>query len=1363
MFSRKLYYDDFDKLFPKRHEIINAEDKKFTDNNNNNLSSDANRDIINNIEKEYGLFFKPATLVEKNHLITYSQTLKQKEYRLHMFGSVYDGTNIHVTIKNCPIYIVIYPSFKNISIEQNKTVHQDNISDEDMNKIHNIAINEVKDILNKYKKGKFNKSDNIDIKKEEVLYRKIANDGFYVKKKKCTRIYFNTNIEREDAIKTLSEHIRLTTAHNKNPNFIIAEDDLEAKMYNILTRQNNNFSTVSWLHIKKFTYFQPTSKNTYDRRWSKYKLNIECDFNDIIILNQENFAVEHPNFANKFNFANKNILLTWDSETERQDPTKDAKYSTPFMYGLTAHYFNSSKPLIKIVISSIDIDYLNLNRDLSPDLGHNLGDNLNDDLNHDLVVIITKDEKELLLCLADVIEEIQPTLIVGHNDREFDWKVTVKRLKKYDLLLDFYHKLNPLNEHFISDYETLKRNGKYKKNMYKLTPDVMLNHKLFDFNSIILLDTSALFRKLNPKSRSYNLNFVCKVNGLDGKEYMPYQTMWEIAEKRDAKRMIKVAIYCAVDALRCCEYLNKIGILLDIESKVELSKTTLKDGFTRANSHKVANIICVYYEPNELDSCFPLNPNKYNKSPNKVKETISGGFVRNVLIKTLNRETPSFALDFSSLYPSIIMGFNLSPETLVYTNERKEELENQGFILYPINVTTSIGKEYKAWSVRHNEDIDKMGAIARMELDLFKRRKAIRNDYYEELESFVKTAKPEWIINNKDEFDAKVLEFLTLKGKQEALKEFMNSVYGVFAQDISVFFNIYISGAITSIGQQQAKMVGNNLTDEGYKIVYGDTDSVYVIGPESEYTQIREDHKSGKLDLLEYHTALVNKTFDLAKLKFNSVNSMLREINQTSYLKVAYEEVLHPAQYFMPKNYAGLAHIAKVNFNIDQNNIPKNIMVRGIDAIKQGFEQFIINTTWKILRRMMSIYETLDTEAIIKEELKNVFDNLDKYDISMFIKTAQYKPHKKNIKVNNFVKRMMLEHGNALENNDEIGMQLYKVPEPNNKFDFTIVKKQIKYTINGKKIPLSGADKMEYIEVVQHFNLPIDYEYFIAKSFGGTCAKFLSYKPEFNFDQSKLNSHGFVSTNDNKKISALAKKYIIEYCATLNSSNNLVNFGNIGQSGIKYSHYYKVFLEYLHNYNRRKYISINGFADLLQLIGGSNYTLNCDEHNLGDINRNSNDANNKSNDKSDNNTFSGYHKIIKKYVESTTEHIIKNMNYEQYDTNNDDNSSLGNRRKMTDIIYNQIKELSVSKNILLDKLTENKITKTCISYNTFINNIILTTRDAEYIDNDYISSVVEEIELDDNLYEQLIALNKIVSDLLSIEMSWAVLKLIANQ
>lgn len=1329
MFSRKLYYDDFDKLFPKRHEIINAEDKKFTDNNNNNLSSDANRDIINNIEKEYGLFFKPATLVEKNHLITYSQTLKQKEYRLHMFGSVYDGTNIHVTIKNCPIYIVIYPSFKNISIEQNKTVHQDNISDEDMNKIHNIAINEVKDILNKYKKGKFNKSDNIDIKKEEVLYRKIANDGFYVKKKKCTRIYFNTNIEREDAIKTLSEHIRSITAHNKNSNFIIAEDDLEAKMYNILTRQNNNFSTVSWLHIKKFTYFQPTSKNTYDRRWSKYKLNIECDFNDIIILNQENFAVEHPNFANKFNFANKNILLTWDSETERQDPTKDAKYSTPFMYGLTAHYFNSSKPLIKIVISSIDIDYSN--------------DNLNDDLNHDLVVIITKDEKELLLCLADVIEEIQPTLIVGHNDREFDWKVTVKRLKKYDLLLDFYHKLNPLNEHFISDYETLKRNGKYKKNMYKLTPDVMLNHKLFDFNSIILLDTSALFRKLNPKSRSYNLNFVCKVNGLDGKEYMPYQTMWEIAEKRDAKRMIKVAIYCAVDALRCCEYLNKIGILLDIESKVELSKTTLKDGFTRANSHKVANIICVYYEPNELDSCFPLNPNKYNKSPNKVKETISGGFVRNVLIKTLNRETPSFALDFSSLYPSIIMGFNLSPETLVYTNERKEELENQGFILYPINVTTSIGKEYKAWSVRHNEDIDKMGAIARMELDLFKRRKAIRNDYYEELESFVKTAKPEWIINNKDEFDAKVLEFLTLKGKQEALKEFMNSVYGVFAQEISVFFNIYISGAITSIGQQQAKMVGNNLTDEGYKIVYGDTDSVYVIGPESEYTQIREDHANGKLDLLEYHTALVNKTFDLAKLKFNTVNAMLREINQTSYLKVAYEEVLHPAQYFMPKNYAGLAHIAKVNFNIDQNNIPKNIMVRGIDAIKQGFEQFIINTTWKILRRMMSIYETLDTEEIIREELKNVFDNLDQYDISMFIKTAQYKPHKNNIKVNNFVKRMILEHENALMNNDETKIQLYNVPEPNNKFDFTIVKKPIKYTLTGSKIPQSSADKMEYIDVVKHFNLPIDYEYFIAKSFGGTCAKFLSYKPEFNFDATKLNASGFASLNDNKKISALAKKYIIEYCATLTSSNNLIDFGNVGRSGIKYSHYYKVFSEHLHNYYRRKYISIEGFANLLQLIGSSNY----------------NDYNND--DKN-----SSYHKIIKKYVETTAEHIIKNHNLnsvKDHNLNSDRNQNLGSdKKKIIDVVYNQIKELSNSKNNLLNKLTENKISKICNTYNIFINNIILSTRDAEHIDDDYISNVVEQIELNDNLLNDLILINKIVSELLSIEMSWAVLKLVIN-
>ena len=62
----------------------------------------------------------------------------------------------------------------------------------------------------------------------------------------------------------------------------------------------------------------------------------------------------------------------------------------------------------------------------------------------------------------------------------------------------------------------------------------------------------------------------------------------------------------------------------------------------------------------------------------------------------------------------------------------------------------------------------------------------------------------------------------------------------------------------------------------------------------------------------------------------------------------------------------------------------------------------------------------------------------------------------------------------------------------------------------------------------------------------------------------------------------------------------------------------------------------------------------------------------------------------------------------------------------------------------------------------FINNIILSTRDAEHIDDDYISNVVEQIELNDNLLNDLILINKIVSELLSIEMSWAVLKLVIN-
>ena len=48
-------------------------------------------------------------------------------------------------------------------------------------------------------------------------------------------------------------------------------------------------------------------------------------------------------------------------------------------------------------------------------------------------------------------------------------------------------------------------------------------------------------------------------------------------------------------------------------------------------------------------------------------------------------DRPCTGLDFSSLYPSLIRAYNLSPEKIVLDDDYAEELRKKGYVLYEIN------------------------------------------------------------------------------------------------------------------------------------------------------------------------------------------------------------------------------------------------------------------------------------------------------------------------------------------------------------------------------------------------------------------------------------------------------------------------------------------------------------------------------------------------------------------------------------------------------------------------------------------------------------------------------------------------------
>src|SRR6185295_17867668 len=84
----------------------------------------------------------------------------------------------------------------------------------------------------------------------------------------------------------------------------------------------------------------------------------------------------------------------------------------------------------------------------------------------------------------------------------------------------------------------------------------------------------------------------------------------------------------------------------------------------------------------------------------------------------------------------------------------------------------------------------------------------------------------------------------------------------------------------------------------------------------------------------------------------DEVNSFLLNNNGSSYLKMAYEEVLFPVVFTGKKKYYGIPHVKKPNFK------PKKLFIRGVEIVKRGQSQFFREVGNRIMWKSMSMENT---------------------------------------------------------------------------------------------------------------------------------------------------------------------------------------------------------------------------------------------------------------------------------------------------------------------------------------------------------------------------------------------------------------------
>lgn len=168
--------------------------------------------------------------------------------------------------------------------------------------------------------------------------------------------------------------------------------------------------------------------------------------------------------------------------------------------------------------------------------------------------------------------------------------------------------------------------------------------------------------------------------------------------------------------------------------------------------------------------------------------------------------TPVIALDFASLYPSIIMAHNLSPENVIEEKDIVNVQENanalydlvtvRGGQQYLCNrVIVDFEKDYRQARIQayvRAREVD-VGVYPSILQNLFNMRAQVKK-VLEQIDEHIKEE------SNPEKTRELLFQYSLVDAKQKAIKVFMNTFYGETGNQQSSLFDVVISGGTTSYG-----------------------------------------------------------------------------------------------------------------------------------------------------------------------------------------------------------------------------------------------------------------------------------------------------------------------------------------------------------------------------------------------------------------------------------------------------------------------------------------------------------------------------------------------------------------------------------
>jgi hypothetical protein len=401
---------------------------------------------------------------------------------------------------------------------------------------------------------------------------------------------------------------------------------------------------------------------------------------------------------------------------------------------------------------------------------------------------------------------------------------------------------------------------------------------------------------------------------------------------------------------------------------------------------------------------------------------------------------------------------------------------------------------------------------------------------------------------------------------QLALKVYMNTFYGETGNPLSAAFVVAVAGGITMKGQTNLRMIKAFVELEGYNVLYGDTDSLYLCCPEAKFKTLDAEYMNGSISKQVYWTRMIELTMETMDEFKQEVNNYLMLNSMSPFLSMAYEEALWPYCKFGKKKYIGVQHqnvadlgVCMPECSLDTFMNSRSLLIKGLEIVKRGSSDFLKYLCYDVFKQAFCITETRSLKQIVEDSLGTITNK--KWDPMQFVKTAKYKKPDLNLETgelkqgNVSVLRFMDRMKQVDRIYPEFGIQ---IPEMGERFKYIIVKRYPwKYDIKGNQTDISMADKYEFIESLSNEpyknhvgGLEVDMDHYVTNEVIGQFARFIIYHPDYDHYYTGDDMTDDETEVADKKAWAYAKKTLTQYF-DVNFGTKWANKGKVYKSIFK--------------------------------------------------------------------------------------------------------------------------------------------------------------------------------------------------------------------